>query len=321
MRTLITGASGFAGGYLAQACHAAGEEVLGISRAGTAPLNAGTAAALDLCDAGAVSALVAQFEPDVVYHLACLSSVGQSWVEPRETVYGNVVGAANLLEALRLCAPRARVIWVSTSEVYGTAVALPITEAAPLDPGSPYAVSKATGDQLAGVYAQAYGMEVVRARPFSHAGPRQRPMFLMSNIARTIVAARRDGSARVQITTGNPDTRRDFVDVRDIVRAYRLLVEHGTPGEVYNVSSGVSVSTAEQVALAGSLIDGVEVEHVVDPTKVRAHEIADLRGSFDRLAAATGWRPEIPLRQTWADTIAWWQSELDATQPQTAVSH
>lgn len=321
MRTLITGASGFAGGYLAQLCHAAGEEVLGVSRTGTAPPDAGAAAALDLCDADAVTALVAEFAPDVVHHLACQSSVGESWVAPGPTVYGNVVGAVNLLEALRLHAPAARVIWVSTSEVYGSAVQLPITEDAPLAPASPYAVSKAAGDELAGVYARAYDMAIVRARPFSHAGPRQRPMFLMSNIARTLVQARREGSERVTITTGNPDTRRDFVDVRDVARAYRLLVANGVPGEVYNVSSGASVSTAEQVALAGSLVEGLEVEHVVDPAKVRAHEIAELRGSFDRLAAATGWTPEIPLRQTWADTIAWWEAQPHAAGAPAAVSH
>jgi GDP-4-dehydro-6-deoxy-D-mannose reductase len=321
VRTLITGASGFAGGYLARACHAAGEEVLGISRTGTVPAQAGTGHCLDLCDAGAVRALVAKFAPDVVHHLACLSSVGRSWLAPAQTMHDNVSSAVNLLEALRLEAPTARVIWVSTSEVYGEAATLPIEEHTPLEPASPYAISKAAGDQLAGVYAQAYGLPVIRARPFSHAGPEQRPMFLMSSLSRTLVQARRGGERSVQIATGNPATRRDFTDVRDVARAYRLLVEHGTPGEVYNVSSGRSVSTAEQVQLAAELVSPLHVEHIVDPTQVRAHEISDLRGSHERLTAATGWVPEVSLRETWADTIAWWERHLDAAHTAPTVPH
>jgi GDP-4-dehydro-6-deoxy-D-mannose reductase len=321
VRTLITGASGFAGGYLARACHAAGEEVLGISRTGSVPAQAGRGLALDLGDAGAVRALVAEFAPDVVHHLACLSSVGRSWTEPAQTMRDNVSTAVNLLEALRCEAPAARVVWVSTSEVYGEAATLPIEERMALEPASPYAISKAAGDQLAGVYAQAYGLPVIRARPFSHAGPAQRPMFLMSSLARTLARARRDGQRSVRVATGNPATRRDFTDVRDVARAYRLLAEHGAPGEVYNVSSGRSVSTAEQVQLAAELVAPLHVEHVVDPAQVRAHEISDLRGSHARLTAATGWVPEFSLRETWADTIAWWERQLDPTETASTVSH
>jgi GDP-4-dehydro-6-deoxy-D-mannose reductase len=321
VRTLITGASGFAGGYLARACHAAGEDVLGISRTGTVPPQGGIGLSVDLCDADAVRALVAEFAPEVVHHLACQSSVGRSWLEPAETMHSNVSGAVNLLEALRLEAPTARVIWVSTSEVYGEVATLPIAEPTPLEPASPYAISKAAGDQLAGVYAQAYGLAVIRARPFSHAGPEQRPMFLMASLSRTLVQARRRGQGSVQIATGNPDTRRDFTDVRDVVRAYRLLVEHGTPGQVYNVCSGGSVSTAEQVQLAAELVSPLEIEHIVDPAQVRVHEISDLRGSHERLTAATGWMPEVSLRETWADTIAWWERQPDAADATPAVSH
>jgi GDP-4-dehydro-6-deoxy-D-mannose reductase len=317
LRVLITGASGLAGGYLARACHEAGEEVLGVSRRGTVPPDAGTGRALDLCDAPAVRDVVASFAPEVVYHLAALSSVGRSWSAPAQTMRENVGAAVNLLEALCLDAPSARVLWVSSCEVYGVPTSLPIPEDAPLMPPSPYAVSKAAGDQLAGIYADAYGLSIVRARPFSHAGPGQRPTFLLSSVARQLVSARRAGVARVTVRTGNENTRRDFTDVRDVVRAYRLLVTDGAPGAVYNVSTGRSVSTAEQVALAASLVAPLEVEHVVDPAQVRAQEIPDLRGSPARLHEATGWAPEIPLRQTWADTIAWWDEQLAAP----ALSH
>jgi GDP-4-dehydro-6-deoxy-D-mannose reductase len=319
VRTLITGASGLAGGYLARACHAAGEEVLGISRSGEIPAEAGSGQVLDLCDADGVRALVAEFAPELVYHLASLSSVGRSWQQPAQTMHDNVGTSVNLLEALRLEAPEARTIWVSSCEVYGEPASLPIEEDAPLAPPSPYAVSKAAGDQLAGVYADAYGLWIVRARPFSHAGPGQRPIFLLSSVARALAQARRHGEPRVQVATGNPDTRRDFTDVRDVTRAYRLLAQHGTSGTVYNVSSARSVSTGEQVRLAAHLAAPLQVEHVVDPALVRAHEIPDLRGSHDRLTVGTGWQPQVSLEQTWADTIAWWEQQLHAESQTTAT--
>lgn len=308
MRTLITGASGFAGRYLARACHQAGEEVLGISRSGEIPRGCGSGLALDLVDALAVRQAVADFRPEVVYHLAALSSVGRSWDEPARTMSENVGGAANLLEAVALDCPTARLVWVSTCEVYGTAQRLPITEDEPLKPGSPYAVSKAAAEMLAAVYADAHGLDVVRARPFSHAGPRQRPMYVLSSLSRQAASARLSGARTVRIVTGNPDTRRDFTDVRDVARAYRLLGACPEPA-VFNVSSGVSVSTAELVQLIGELIAPIELEHVVDPARVRAHEVMELRGSHERITVATGWRPQIPLRQTIADTIAWWEGQ------------
>ena len=314
MRVLVTGASGFAGGYLARACAEAGDEVIGLSRTGALPSGvAGRGVEVDLLNRLAVRTTVADAQPDVVYHLAALSSVGRSWEDPAETVESNVATAVNLLEALRHEAPRARVLWASTCEVYGPPTSLPVDEGAPVAPANPYAVSKTTGDLLASVYADAHGLDLIRARPFNHAGPGQRPIFIMSSLAQQAATARLAGASSLRVVTGNPDTRRDFTDVRDVVRAYRLLVERGAPG-VYNVCSGRSVSAGEQVALIAELIAPISVEHVVDPSRVRAHEVMELRGSHDRLAAATGWEPEIPIRQTMADTIDWWEREL-ATEP------
>jgi GDP-4-dehydro-6-deoxy-D-mannose reductase len=310
VRVLVTGASGFAGSWLCHACAEAGDDVVGLSRRGTIPAVADEARglAVDLRDPEAVRTTVRELAPEVVYHLAALSSVGRSWAEPGQTLSDNVGSAVNLLEALRLEAPRARVVWVSSCEVYGVPDTLPTPEDAPVRPANPYAVSKASGEWLAEVYAASYGLDIVRARPFSHSGPGQLPIFLLSSLARQAAEGRRAGVGRLELVTGNGDTRRDFTDVRDIVRAYRLLAERAAPG-VYNVSSGVSVSAAEQVALIAELLDPVEVVHVVDPQRVRAHEVMDLRGAHDRLTAATGWEPQIPLRTTMADTIAWWESE------------
>jgi GDP-4-dehydro-6-deoxy-D-mannose reductase len=322
LRVLITGASGFAGGYLARACVEAGDEVVGIARRGVAPTAAGQAAfesrSIDLIDAPAVRALVREVRPDVVYHLAALSSVGRSWENPAQTVQDNVTTSVNVLEGVRHEAPAARLVWVSSCEVYGAPDHLPIGEDAPLKPANPYAVSKAAGDLLAGVYGEAYELQIVRARPFSHAGPGQRPMFIVSSLARQAAEARIAGAEVAQIVTGNPETRRDFTDVRDVAAAYRLLAAVAGPG-IYNVSSGHSISGSEQVRLLGELIAPIRVEHVVDPSRVRAHEVMDLRGAHDRLSAATGWQPEIPFRQLLSDTVDWWTEELVRSPP--AVRH
>jgi GDP-4-dehydro-6-deoxy-D-mannose reductase len=312
LRVLITGASGFAGGYLTRACAAAGDDVVGVSRRGEVPADAGSGRAVDLRDHDAVRALFASVLPDVVYHLAALSSVGRSWENPVGTVQDNVATAVNVLEALRLDAPDARVVWVSTCEVYGTPEQLPINEDAPVQPANPYAVSKTAGDLLAGVYADAHGLDIVRARPFNHTGPGQLPIFIVSSLAQQAAEGVVGGLERVRVVTGNPDTRRDFTDVRDVARAYRLLAAHGRRGEIYNVSSGHSVSAAEQVSLLSELVAPAELEHVIDPGRVRAHEVMDLRGSNDRIRAEVGWEPEIEFRQTMQDSLRWWEGELRA---------
>jgi GDP-4-dehydro-6-deoxy-D-mannose reductase len=307
VRALITGASGFAGGWLCRACVEAGDEVRGISRSGTAPDGA-SAAAVDLRDGGAVAACIRDFAPDVVYHLAALSSVGRSWTAPARTLEANVGGAAALLEAIRVHAPEARIVWVSSSEVYGTVATMPIAETVECRPESPYAVSKLAAEQLAAVYAQAHRLRVVVARPFSHSGPGQRPIFLLSNIARQAVTARREGRGSLRVVTGNGEVRRDVTDVRDVVRAYRLLAGSSLTG-VVNVCTGVTRSSAEQVAELAHQVPDIAVEHVVDPALVRASEVMELRGDPARLESETGWRPEIPFGRTLADTLAHWERE------------
>jgi GDP-4-dehydro-6-deoxy-D-mannose reductase len=310
LRVLITGAAGFAGRYLVRACADAGDEVIGVCRSGTAiPEGCADGRELDLRDQAGVRAALRDVRPDAVYHLAALSSVGRSWEDPAGTVQENVASAVNVLEAVRLEAPEARVVWVSSCEVYGTSTRLPIGEDAPLQPANPYAVSKAAGDLLAGVYADAHGLRLVRARPFNHAGPGQRPVFIVSSLARQLAEGRIAGARRIRIVTGNPETRRDFTDVRDVVRAYRMLAGQAQPG-IYNVCSGRSLSAAEQVEVLAELAAPLEIEHEVDPARVRAREVMDLRGSNARIVEAIGWRPEISFRQTVRETMQWWERQL-----------
>jgi GDP-4-dehydro-6-deoxy-D-mannose reductase len=289
-RVLITGATGFAGRHLVAACEAAGDAVVAAPRSSAA----------DLRDPAVARSLVADARPGVVYHLAARAHVGLSWEDPLGTFADNVAMTANLLDAVRHEAPDATVISVGSGEEYGPPETVPTTEDAPLRPQNPYAVSKASSGLVARFYADAYGLRVIHARAFNHAGPGQEPIYAIANFARQVAA----GTGRV--VSGSPDTRRDFTDVRDVVRAYRLLAERAEPG-AYNVCSGVSRSARELIAALGK-VAGVAIEHVVDPSKVRAHEVQEIRGSADRLAGATGWTPEIPFTQTLADTLTYWRS-------------
>jgi GDP-4-dehydro-6-deoxy-D-mannose reductase len=231
--------------------------------------------------------------------------VGESWRDPGGTLRDNPAITIGVLEAVRLEAPEAVVVAVGSGEVYGPPESLPLREDAALRPQNPYAASKAAADLVAGFYADAYGLRVVRARPFNHAGPGQHPDYAIASFARQVAAALDAGADPAVVVTGNPDTRRDYTDVRDVVRAYRLLAEHAAPG-IYNVCSGRTASARELVeALARAA--GVGLEHRVDPDRMRPGEVPEVRGSFDALRGATGWQPEIPLEQTLADTLEWWR--------------
>jgi GDP-4-dehydro-6-deoxy-D-mannose reductase len=301
-RVLITGASGFAGRHLAAACAAAGEEVVALSRSGAAPA--------DLLDAEATRAAVAAAAPDVVYHLAAHAHVGRSWSDPAATLAENQAMTLNLLEAVRTAAPGAVVVAVSSGEVYGRPESLPVGESAPLRPQNPYAVSKAAGDLLAGFYADAHGLSVVRPRPFNHVGPGQPPIYAIASFARQVAAGLEAGDDPIRLVTGNPDARRDYTDVRDVVRAYRLLADAGR-ADVFNVCSGRAASASGLVDVLRR-VAGAEIDHVVDQRLVRAHEVMEIRGSAEKLRAATGWEPRIPLETTLADTVCWWRTEIRA---------
>jgi GDP-4-dehydro-6-deoxy-D-mannose reductase len=291
LRAFITGASGFAGPYLVAACEAAGDTVIAAPPSSQA----------NLADPAVARALIADARPDVVYHLAARAHVGQSWADPLGTLADNVGLTANVLEAVRLQAPEATVVSVGSGEEYGPPETVPTTEDAPLRPQNPYAVSKASSGLVARFYADAHGLRVIHARAFNHSGPRQTTDYAIPVFAEQVARGLAAGDDPIQVVTGSPDTRRDFTDVRDVVRAYRLLAERAEPG-IYNVCSGVSRSAREIVSALGE-IAGVPVEHTVDPARVRAHEVLEVRGSADHLMAATGWAPELSFEQTLRDTL------------------
>jgi GDP-4-dehydro-6-deoxy-D-mannose reductase len=288
----VTGGSGFAGRHLVALLDGA-----------VAPERE----ELDLLDAEAVRRAVAEAAPERVFHLAALASVARSWEDPRSVLRDNVEMTLNLLNAVRDEAPEAAVVLASSGEIYGPPERLPVTEAEQLRPQNPYAVSKAACDLLAGQYADAHGLRVARVRAFNQAGPGQSDVFVVGTITRQVAEAPAGGSDEVVIRTGNPDSARDFTDVRDMVRAYVAAAE--LPAGVYNACSGTATSVRELVELAGQA-GGVRVRHEVDTQRVRGHDVPEVRGSAERLASATGWRPEIPLEQTVADAIAYWRARL-----------
>jgi GDP-4-dehydro-6-deoxy-D-mannose reductase len=290
----VTGGAGFAGRHMVSRL----PEAVAPSRA-----------ELDLLDADAVRAAVREAAPEVVFHLAARPSVRRSWEAPVETLTSNVAMTANLLEAVRLEAPDARVVVVGSGEVYGPPERLPVDEAAPLRPQNPYAVSKAAGDLLAGQYADAFGLHVVRVRPFNHAGPGQSDEYVVGTLTRQVAEAEANGADEVVVRTGNPNSARDFTDVRDMVRAYVAAADLD-PG-AWNAASGRAVTVSSLLDLVRAAAR-LPVRHEVEQSRVRAHDVPEVRGSADRLREATGWRPEIPLERTVADALDTWRDALDA---------
>jgi GDP-4-dehydro-6-deoxy-D-mannose reductase len=263
----------------------------------------------DVADGPAIGKVIARAAPDAIYHLAALSHVGDSWRSPTEVLRVNVIGTAEVLAAARSLDSDPVVLVVSSAEVYGAVRPdeLPLGEDAPLAPASPYAASKAAAEQVALQAWRGFGQRVVLVRPFNHIGPGQAPTFAVSALARRIVAARRDGLTTMAV--GTLTTRRDFTDVRDVVRAYRLLVERGRPGGVYNICSGHDEAIG---AILGQLLQlaGVELTLQHDPSLVRPVDVPVLRGNRAAVQEATGWEPAIPLSQTLADVLAYWEAEL-----------
>ncbi len=256
---------------------------------------------LDILDAPALLERFRRVEPDVVYHLAGAADVGGSFDTPQNTFRANAEGTLNVLWAAREASVD-RVLTVGSADVYGkvTPDELPLTETSELRPTSPYAASKIAAEAVAQQAFLGFGQQVVRARPFNHLGPGQSTRFVAPALAERIARNERDGHH--QLLIGNLSSRRDFTDVRDVVRAYRMLVLEGSPGEIYNVCSGVDIAVRD---LAESLIamSTVDQKLVPDPDLQRPVDIPVLRGDSSRLSERTGWRPQIPLDRTLTDLL------------------
>jgi len=313
-RLLITGITGFVGSHLAVFALARGVAVSGSCRWRSKTENIDhirdriELIDCDIRDLSSVQNLLDHSVPDYIVHLAAQSFVAASWQAPAETLSTNIIGQVNLLEALRARRAHARCLIIGSSEEYGSVeqYELPIRETNPLRPLSPYAVSKVTQDLMGYQYFKSYGLSLIRTRAFNHEGPRRGDVFVTSNFAKQIAEIEAGRRAPV-IHVGNLKTQRDFTDVRDVVRAYWLLLERGAPGEVYNICSGRAWSIQEVLdfLLSESRVRSIAVTE--DPARLRPSDVPVLVGDASRLTRELGWRPEIPFEQTLRDLLEYWR--------------
>jgi GDP-4-dehydro-6-deoxy-D-mannose reductase len=310
MRVLTTGATGFAGGFLSEHLIEKGIEVYGTSLSSQDSSSLAQIKKLDLLDKKATEELLLEIKPDVIFHLAALTSPAESFNDPEKIITNNIIAEINILEAVRKNNISCRIMITSTAEVYGliSEKDLPVDEETPLNPGSPYAVSKIAQDFLGLQYFNAYGMDVVRIRPFNHIGPRQTTQFVVASFAKQIAEIEKKISPPL-LKVGNLDAKRDFTDVRDMVRAYTLLSEKGRAGEVYNIGSGKSHKIGEILDRLLSL-SKVKIDVELDPARLRPSDVPDIYSDNKKIEEETGWKPEIPLEKTLEDTLDYWRQSV-----------
>ncbi len=318
MRALVTGAGGFVGRHLVKELVDAGYETAAVDLCEKpSPCADGFPAGAifrkcDLLDRDGFGNVISEFRPDAIFHLAAQGSAALSFVDPRGTLETNVIGTLNLLEAERTAGIGARIFVTGSSEEYGRRFPgeMPLGENSPIEPVSPYASSKAAQNLLSMQYFRAFGSRVVLSRSFSHTGPGQTESFVLPSFARQC-ARIKAGIDPPVIRTGNLDVKRDFLDVRDVVRAYRMLLEKGKDGETYNVSSGMGLDLGEALEKLIS-IAGIDVIVKQDPALMRPVDVKVLVGDSTKLRVRTGWRPEIAVDSMLGDLFRWWSARADS---------
>ena len=317
MRVLITGLTGFVGSHLADYLVSRGDvELFGTHRWRSRMDNIEhlrgriTLVECDLRDPTAARRALAAVRPPRVFHLAAQSYVPTSWLMPAETLLPNVQAQLNVFEAVRDLGLQAQIHIAGSSEEYGLVQPdeVPIREENPLRPLSPYAVSKVAQDLLAYQYWRSYGLHTVRTRGFNHSGPRRGEVFVTSNFARQIAEIEK-GLRGPVIHVGNLESVRDFTDVRDMVRAYWLALEHGEPGAVYNICSGKGYPIRQVLETLLALAQ-VKVEIREDPERMRPSDVPVLVGDCSRFRRITGWAPTIPFDTTLADVLSYWRQRV-----------
>jgi GDP-4-dehydro-6-deoxy-D-mannose reductase len=263
---------------------------------------------VNLLDDERVENIIYRFQPDYILHLASFSSVGFSWKEPILSFRNNTNIFLNLLEAVRKLGLRCRILSVGSSEEYGNVREdlLPLREEYEPHPVSPYGVARSSQEQLSRVYAQGYGLDIVMTRSFNHIGPQQKDVFVISSFARQIALMKEQGGTEGLLRTGDVSVVRDFLDVRDVVRAYSFLFEKGKSGEVYNICSGKGHSLKEIIDMMAGIV-GVNVKIEVDQTLLRPSDNRIVFGTNEKLKTTTGWEQQFSLEQSLADIIEYWE--------------
>lgn len=321
MNVLITGITGMVGSHLAEyiLAHHPDVQVHGMVR-WRSPLDNIQAIKsrvnlhlADLRDLNSLVLLMKQSRPDRIFHLAAQSYVTTSFSAPADTLHTNVIGTTNLMDAARIVGLDPRIHICSSSEVYGqvTADEVPIRESNVLRPASPYAVSKVGEDMIALQYFLSYGMKTIRTRMFTHTGPRRGDVFAESAFAKQ-VAEIEAGVRPNPMKVGNLDSVRTFADVRDAVRAYWLLLEKCTPGEVYNIGGNRTMTVGEMLNILKSMTN-VEIRHEVDPALLRPSDVTLQIPDISKFAKESGWQPEISLETTLRDLLNYHRKRIQQT--------
>ena len=317
MKALITGIDGFAGSFLAELLLnndivVAGTNLPGISLANIEHIkNSLSLFEANLLDQKRLAQVIKTFCPDMVFHLAGASSVKESFAHPAKFFDINVVGSLNLLEAIKNLSPQARVLLVTSGEIYGESLsANKVTnEESPIVPKSPYATSKAALDMLGRIYAETYQLKIVIARPFSHIGPRQSAVFFVPTIAKQIARIMR-GKSAPEIHLGNLMVYRDFTDVRDVVEAYYLLLQKGQIGLAYNICSGKTYLLKDIVEKMIALSDK-KIDVKLDPARVRSSDLVNMSISNSKIKKEIGWTPKFEIRDSLREILDYWMNKID----------
>jgi GDP-4-dehydro-6-deoxy-D-mannose reductase len=314
MKALVTGISGFVGSHMAEFLLDRGVEVIGTIRQRSRMNHIQSIkdrvrlVECELRDPFSVETLIGETKPDLIFHLAAQSFVPTSWNSPVDTIHNNVAGEVNIFEAVRRHVVDCRIQIACSSEEYGHVEPheTPIKETNPLRPLSPYAVSKVAQEYLGYQYVKSYGLKVVLTRTFNHTGPRRGENFVTSNFAKQIAEIEK-GIRPPVLYVGNLQAKRDFTDVRDVVRAYWLALEKGISGETYNIASGACCTIREMLDLLLSF-SNVQIDVKQDPARLRPSDVEILLGDYSKFHEATGWKPEIPFETTMRDLLDYWRA-------------
>jgi GDP-4-dehydro-6-deoxy-D-mannose reductase len=315
-KALITGIAGFVGSHMAELLLKEGFDVFGIARWRSSREciadveDKVSLLEADLLDSHSLDTIMLAVKPDYIFHLAAQSYVQASWTSPAVTLEINVVGSANLFEAVRKTQIDPLIQIACSSEEYGLVHPdeVPIKETNPLRPMSPYAVSKVAMDYLGYQYNKSYDLKIVRTRGFNHTGPRRGDVFAESTFARQIALIEK-GKQEPVIFVGNLDTKRDYTDVRDMVSGYLLAAQRGEPGDVYNICSGKAWKIKDVLDLLISF-SKVKVEVREDPQRMRPSDVPILLGDNSKFSKKTGWKPKIPFEKTMKDLLDYWREKV-----------
>ncbi len=315
-RALITGITGFAGSHLAELLLKENVEVYGVQRWRSKNDNIEHIKnqiqfhEADLLDAHSLYKVIEEVKPKFVFHLAAQSYVQSSWASPANTLEVNITGSVHLFEAVRKSGLDVTIQIACSSEEYGKVMPdeLPIKETNPLRPLSPYAVSKIAMDYLGYQYYESYGVKIIRTRGFNHTGPRRGDVFAESTFAKQIAEIEK-GISKPVVYVGNLEAKRDYTDVRDMVRAYYLSVQKCQPGEVYNISSGNAWRIRDVLDMLLSM-SSVKIKVVPDKDRMRPSDVEVLIGDASKFRKITGWKPEIPFQKTLEDLLNYWRKKV-----------